>query len=581
MDAREASQAIVQANRAGRAFGGRFVLADIDLSVGRGEIFGVVGPDGSGKTTLMQMLAAILDPTEGSCRVLGFDTVREAAQVTARVGYMSQGFTLYDRLTVDENLAFAARIRGVDRNAFEVRRRALLRMAGLLPFGARRAGQLSGGMRKKLALCTNLIHEPPLLLLDELSLGVDPLSRRELWRMLRGYRAQGSTIVLTTPYMDEAEHCDRLAFLHSGRVLAVDTPASLRQGARGLVYELRTAQVAAAGRPIAASESIAAVQWWADRLRFQLRPRAPFPAALRAALASLGELVEVKPDLENAFVAMAGGDRSPAGWSAASRPALGARKADAVHLEDVTVRFGTFTAVDRVSVRIAAGEVIGWLGPNGAGKTTLIRVLCGLQRPVSGQVTVAGMDVLRAGSLVKGRIGYMSQRFSLYPDLTAMENLAFFAGAYGLTGAARHEPIAWAVSMADLPKDESRRAGELSGAVRQRLALACAIVHRPAVLFLDEPTSGVDPMARQRFWSVIRVLADSGMAVLVTTHYLEEARYCHRLGLMARGRLIALGSMAELQKGLGPAEAGLDGDMEAVFLAYLARDDPAGLGPGP
>lgn len=558
---------IIETLGLGRRYGEHRALSDIDLRVRRGEIFGVLGPDGAGKTTLMQLFAAILDPTEGQSSVLGFDTVREAERITARIGYMSQGFTLYDRLTVDENLAFAARIRGVGGEVFQHRRARLLEMAGLAPFGMRRAGQLSGGMRKKLSLCTNLIHEPPLLLLDEPSLGVDPRSRRELWRMLRAFRDQGATVVLTTPYMDEAMSCDRLAFLHQGALLAVDTPQALRARSRGRVFELLAGNLGEARRRLAARREIIGIQWLADRLRFQLAHGQELPATLQAELADLGTVHEAEPDLENAFVQLAAGVET---WGTTTPQAPAPREVtdEAVSAAQITVRFGSFTAVDDVSVRIAPGEVVGWLGPNGAGKTTLIRVLCGLLQPVAGVVRVAGVDVSRAPLLLKERIGYMSQRFSLYPDLTVAENLAFFAGAYGLGGGERRAAMIWAADMTGLADMQGRRVGEISGALRQRVALACAIMHRPAVLFLDEPTSGVDPMARSRFWQLIQSLAGAGMAVLVTTHYLEEARYCHRLGLMAEGRLIALGTLDELRAGLG-VSAGAD--MEAIFMAYLAR----------
>lgn len=565
---------IIEARGLGRRYGEHTALAGIDLKVHRGEIFGVLGPDGAGKTTLMQLCAAILDPSAGECRVLGFDTVGQAARVTARIGYMSQGFTLYDRLSVDENLAFAAAIRNIGADEFRQRRARLLEMAGLAAFGARRAGDLSGGMRKKLSLCTNLIHEPPLLLLDEPSLGVDPRSRRELWRMLHAFREQGATVVLTTPYMDEALHCDRLAFLHRSELLAVDTPRALRERSRAKVFELLTTKIDQARGRLAGRPGVIGTQWLADRLRFQVASDGGLSEALQRELAGLGRLQPAEPDLESAFIHLTGAARVPTAESRQA-PAPLQIPDEAVAAAHVSVRFGAFTAVEDVSIRIAPGEVIGWLGPNGAGKTTLIRVLCGLLRPAAGRVSVAGVDVSRNPLGLKGRIGYMSQRFSLYPDLGVDENLRFFAGAYGLGGRQRREAMAWAAEMTGLAGIGTRRAGQLSGALRQRLALACAIMHRPAVLFLDEPTSGVDPIARQRFWALIQSLAAAGMAVLVTTHYLEEARYCHRLGLMAQGRLIALGNMDELRAGLG-GENGAD--MEAIFMAYLERAATAEAG---
>jgi ABC-2 type transport system ATP-binding protein len=562
---RAASAPVIRADGLGRHFGGRLALSGVHLDVREGEIFGLLGPDGAGKTTLMQLLAAILDPSEGRAEVLGFDTVRQAAAVNARVGYMSQGFSLYDRLSVLENLRFAARIRGVDERSFKSRSEELLAMAGLQRFLARPAGQLSGGMRKKLSLCANLIHAPPLLLLDELSLGVDPLSRRELWQLLRGYREQGSTAVVSTPYMDEAEQCDRLAFLNEGQLLAVDSAARLRSRVHGRIYELRTAHTEAARAALRDDPTVANVQSLARRVRIQLTEGSDFPPGKLAELRRLGELKAVAPELEEAFIALSGTGHAPRASIASPGPSATGGE---VRAQEVSVRFGAFTAVDRVTISVPAGEVIGWLGPNGAGKTTLIRVFCGLLEPSEGQAFVAGIRVGTQRQALRQRIGYMSQRFSLYPDLTVAENLHFFAGAYGLRGGERRRAIAWASEMTSLEEFRGRGTRELSAAVRQRLALACSVLHGPAVLFLDEPTSGVDPLSRQRFWQLIQLLASGGMTVFVTTHYLEEANYCHRLGLMHQGRLIALGTPDELREAMRlPAEA----SMEAVFIAHIER----------
>ena len=557
--------ATIHTSGLGRRFAGRQVLTEVDLEVQRGEIFGLLGPDGAGKTTLMQLLAAILDPSEGQATVLGFDTVRQAAEVNARVGYMSQGFTLYDRLSVLENLQFAARIRGVEAQDFASHSHELLTMAGLQVHLNRPAGKLSGGMRKKLSLCANLIHAPPLLLLDEPSLGVDPVSRRELWQLLRRYQQHGSTVVVSTPYMDEAEYCDRLAFLDQGRVLAVDTPAQLRAQVHGRIYEIQTARSIRVQAILREASEVLNLQWLADRLRIQLHVGAELPPATLAQLDGLATLTPAEPGLEEAFIALSTATAAP---PPPMTPAIMETQGGEVRAERLSVRFGDFTAVDRVSVSVPPGEVIGWLGPNGAGKTTLIRVFCGLLLPSDGEAFVAGLSVTRQARALRSRIGYMSQRFSLYPDLTVAENLRFFAGAYGLGGKRRGQSIEWASGMTALAGIEARRVSELSAAVRQRLALACSILHGPAVLFLDEPTSGVDPLNRQRFWQLIQTLASGGMTVFVTTHYLEEASYCHRLGLMHQGRLVALGTLEQLRQALRlPADAG----MEAVFLGHIEQ----------
>lgn len=556
--------AAIRTSGLGRRFAGRPVLTGVDLEVQQGEIFGLLGPDGAGKTTLMQLLAAILDPSAGQATVLGFDTVHQAAEVNARVGYMSQGFALYDRLSVLENLQFAARIRGVVAQRFAGRSHELLAMAGLQAYLDRPAGKLSGGMRKKLSLCANLIHAPPLLLLDELSLGVDPVSRRELWQLLRRYQQHGSTVVVSTPYMDEAEYCDRLAFLDQGRVLAVDTPTQLRARVHGRIYDLRTSMSTAVQEILRDAPQVLNLQWLADRLRIQLHPGTDLPPATLTRLRSLATLAPAAPGLEEAFIALSTAT-APAAPPPVT-PAVMETQGGEVRAEQLSVRFGDFTAVDRVAVRVPPGEVIGWLGPNGAGKTTLMRVFCGLLMPSDGEAFVAGLSVTRQARALRSRIGYMSQRFSLYPDLTVAENLRFFAGAYGLGGTRRRQSIDWASGMTALIGMEARRVSELSAAVRQRLALACSILHSPAVLFLDEPTSGVDPLNRQRFWQLIQTLAGGGMTVFVTTHYLEEASYCHRLGLMHQGRLVALGTLEQLRQALRlPADAG----MEAVFLGHI------------
>lgn len=560
---------IIEAQSLGRRYGQHDVLSGINLQIGKGEIFGVLGPDGAGKTTLLQLFAAILDPTSGRCRSLGFDTIQDAARIVSRIGYMSQGFTLYDRLSVDENLRFSAQARGVTGKTWEIRRRRLLEMAGLMAFGDRRADQLSGGMRKKLALCANLIHEPPLLLLDEPSLGVDPLSRRELWDILRGFRRDQATIVVATSYMDEALFFDRLAFLSAGRLLAVGTPAELQALAGNAVYELAAVSPDGAEETLETRHDVVAVQRLPDRLRIQFDRSASTTEDVTASLEGLGDAHPVASSLEDAFVFLSRDqnrlpDHRPAIINVAAEGSTAAIEADGV-----TCRFGRFLALDHVSLKVSRGEVFGFLGPNGAGKTTFIRALCGLVSPQEGAINVAGIDVIRHRGRLRQRIGYMSQRFSLYPDLTIEENLAFFAGAYGLAGAAKSQAIDWAsrtVGLADLHR---RLVTEVSGAVRQRLALACSIMHRPAVLFLDEPTSGVDPSSRRRFWRLIDTLAGAGMTVFVTTHYLDEATYCRRLGLMFQGRLIATGTLDALRASFSGQSVTT---VEDVFMAYIARE---------
>lgn len=543
----------------GRLFGKFRALADVALRVAPGQLLAVVGPDGAGKTTLMQILAGILPPTEGAGQVLGWDLRTQPERVAARVGYMSQGFSLYDRLSVIENIAFAAGIRSVPTAVWQARAQRLLAMAGLQRFTARRAGALSGGMRKKLSLVCNLIHEPHLLLLDEPGLGVDPLSRRELWRILLEFRALGTAIVVATSYMDEAERSDRILLLHEGRPVALDSPDALKAGCAGRVYEWPSASAT-----VPETLSIRSLKQLVDRVHVVLAQPAVagLPSAARP----------VTPSLEDVFV-----DRTWSGTATAyvplsaiptSRPSQ-----EAIDAQGLTIRFGDFVAVDGVNVRVGAGEVVAFLGPNGAGKTTLIRSLCGLLKPSAGSARVAGADVASEQRRVRGRIGYMSQHFSLYPDLTAGENLAFFASAYGLERKAAASAIAWACTLTGLIADD-RWVRELSGATRQRLALACSLLHRPDILFLDEPTAGVDPASRYRFWTLIQQLAGMGIAIVVSTHYLAEAEYCHRLCLMHNGRLFAQGSLPTLRAHYGLAP---DSTVEDVFVAGIAAENARGV----
>jgi ABC-2 type transport system ATP-binding protein len=556
------SLAVIEADGLGRRFGGRTVLQDVAFSVGPGEVFGVVGPDGAGKTTLLQMVAAILRPSQGSCRVLGEDVRKHPERVQARIGYMSQGFSLYDRLTVAENLAFAAAIRDVPKAAYAPRKAKLLAMAGLARFEDRREGALSGGMRKKLALCANLIHEPPLLILDEPSLGVDPLSRRELWKILDAARGEGRSIIFATSYMDEADASDRVLLLRQGRPLAMGAPANLRGMARGHVYSVRTSDPAAAEAAFQTSpETLSFQRRSANEVRVQFRGVGDPPD-----LGLHGELKPVESSMEDVFTVMSSRDVPIEVVQATPRRHPSAEVL--IASEHVTRRFGDFVAVDDATIEVKAGEVLGLLGPNGAGKTTLIRILCGLLPPTEGRARVAGFDVARQSEQVRASIGYVSQKFSLFTDLTPDENLRFFGRAYGVPASALTTRVSWACERAGVSTTEQGLVRNLSSAVRQRLALACAILHRPKILFLDEPTSGVDPLSRFRFWRLISALAAEGVAVIVSTHYLEEATYCDRLGLMMDGRMIALGALADLKDELGLAEA----RVEDVFLGFIARE---------
>ncbi|HET9491122.1 MAG TPA: ATP-binding cassette domain-containing protein [Methylomirabilota bacterium] len=540
--------AAIEARGLTKRFGQTTAVDGVDLEIAPGELFGIVGPNGAGKTTLLLMLAALVDPTAGQARIDDRDVARSGPAARERLGYVSQDFTLYGTLSVEENLDFFADLYGVPASARAERKAGLLTWSRLEPFRTRRAAALSGGMQKKLHLCCSLIHEPAVLLLDEPTTGVDPVSRRELWEILHGLVGRGLTLVVTTPYMDEAERCGRVALMDRGRILRHDRPAALKAGVAEAVWRVRAPDLASARTRLAAPPAFQ-VRLAGDALHV-ITPSAPdVEGDIRRRLGgAVVDIRRVPPTMEDVFV-LTVGDRARRPPAMATGPTAPPRSAGpAVRLEALTRRFGDFVAVDGISLSVDRGEIFGFLGPNGSGKTTTIRMLCGVLPPSSGRGEVLGHDVRRPGRRVKARIGYMSQRFSLYQDLTVGENLAFFGRGYGLPAGRLAERVAWALELAGLGGEERRLARELSGGVKQRLALGCALLHDPEVLFLDEPTAGVDPVARRQFWDIIVALASSGTTAFVTTHYLDEAEHCHRLGLMYQGRLIAEGSPRQLKE---------------------------------
>lgn len=565
---------MIEVEGLGRRYGQRVALSGLDLRIRRGEVFGLLGSDGAGKTTTLQMLAGILDPSEGRATVLGYDSVREAAQVTARIGYMSQSFSLYGRLTVDENLEFFAALHRVPEAVRVERKSRLLAFAHLERHRDRLARFLSGGMQKKLALCCALIHAPPLLILDEPTTGVDPVSRREFWNILYQALTEGTTIVVSTPYMDEAERCTRVALLHDGRLIACDVPGRLRADLPGKMYELIARPQRRALSVLQRALPQTAPYVFGERLHLRIPDGDGDESEWRAALAredvQLETVRPISPSLEDVFVALLP--------SAAIAPRVAdeveaGAAGPAIEVQDLSMRFGKFTAVDSVSFAVQRGEIFGLLGPNGSGKTTTIKMLCGLLTPTAGRATVAGVELGIDSLALRARIGYMSQRFSLYEDMSVGENLDFFAGVYQVPRAQLAARREWALQLAGLQGEEARLTRALSGGLKQRLALACAVLHEPQVLFLDEPTAGVDPLSRRRFWELIGEIAERGVSVLVTTHYMDEAEHCHTLGLLYNGRLIALGSPQELRTGMRAGEMlELECDQPVPALA-LFRDE--------
>lgn len=555
----------------------------LSAQIRSGKLTGIVGPDGAGKTTLMRLIAGLLLPDEGSVQAFGASPGDDAADLSAypeaesAIGYMPQRFGLYEDLSVQQNLDLYAALHGVPSERRPVRFEQLLRFTALAPFTQRLAGRLSGGMKQKLGLACTLIGRPALLLLDEPSVGVDPVSRRELWSIVRELVARGTTAIWNTAYLDEAERCDDVILLDRGHVLAMGPPASLTRPLVGRTYVLPIggANKRALQRKAAAHPAVLDALVQGRNLRLVVAPGSAPPSA--AELGSANEVQPVEPRFEDAFVARLG--EADAHAPAARDMAVAthsvppdARDVPIIEARELTRDFGSFRAVDRVSFAVRRGEIFGLLGPNGAGKSTTFRMLCGLLPPSAGTATVAGIDLGTAPAKARERLGYMSQKFSLYANLSVRENVEFFAGVYGLGGTQRAERVAWALATFDLGPHARRPSGDLPLGFKQRLSLACALLHEPPILFLDEPTSGVDPLTRREFWQRINAMAEAGVTVLVTSHFMDEAEYCDRLGVVYRGRMIATGTPDDLKARFQSARR-REPTLEDAFIGLIEAYD--------
>ena len=574
----EEAPAAIALHAVTKRFGRTVVLDAVSGRVLAGRLVGLVGPDGSGKTTLIRLMAGLLRPSEGRIEIAGLDTRRHGAEIHVLTGYMPQRFGLYEDLTVAENLELHARLRRLTgaerRRAFE----AALAFTRLGPFTGRLAGKLSGGMKQKLGLACALLARPKVLLLDEPSVGVDPLSRRDLWQIVRRLTEEGMAIVWSTAYLDEAERCDDVLLLNEGQAAFAGPPAELRDRVAARSFHVRVAAgdrrelLARALEHPAVRDGV--IQGEAVRVVVAADARGDRPDA--AAVAHLdglaeaagGRLEPVEPRFEDAFIDLLGG--GPGGRSPlAERVAPVERDGDvAVSCRDLTKRFGDFTAVDRVTFDVCKGEIFGLLGPNGAGKSTTFKMLCGLLKPTAGTAAVVGYDLGRAGAEAKQRVGYMAQKFSLYGLLSVRQNLEFFAGIYQLSGRVRRERIDEMIETFELERFLSSSPNDLPLGFKQRLALACALMHRPAVLFLDEPTSGVDPITRREFWTHINGLVRKGVTILVTTHFMDEAEYCDRVAMIDRARLIAVAPPDALKARAATPESPAP-TMEDAFIAMV------------
>ncbi|MFN6526354.1 ATP-binding cassette domain-containing protein [Nostoc sp. ChiSLP03a] len=527
----------------------------INLDIYQGEIFGLIGPDGAGKSTTFQILSGVMPQTSGIVEVLGSQPRSRRLQM----GYLTQRFSLYPDLSVLENLRYAAGLREVSEAAFKTRSKYYLGLLDLARFQDRLAGRLSGGMKQKLGLCCALIHQPQILLLDEPTTGVDPVSRREFWDILAQLAVtQAMTTVVATPYLDEAERCSRIALIYEGKIQQCDTVAQVKAslGVQRIQVFLPIDQLDQAEDILKQNADVKDVLTDVQRFGDHLDVLTPQPKQASQGIRSVLEqqqlqlesLVLDTPTLENTFVARLRelkGDIPTIAYPRLQKSAF--TSSIAIKANNLSKIFGNFHAVKQINLEIKYGEVFGLLGANGAGKTTTIKMLCGLLSASSGRMALAGETGELRSAKVRQRIGYMSQKFTLYDDLTIEQNLEFYCGIYGIPPRYRRAKKDWVLQMSDLAGKGNLLTADLPGGWKQRVAFGAAVMHEPKVLFLDEPTSGVDPLARRQFWRLINRFAQEGMAILVTTHYLEEAEQCHRLGFMVAGEIVAQGTPRQVK----------------------------------
>ena len=541
-------------------------LRGVSLALEHGSVNALLGPDGAGKTTLIRLATGIMAPDEGSVAVLGMDSVRRAQEIQSAIGYMPQRFGLYEDLSVQENLDLYANLQGVGRQERGERYESLMEMTNLAPFTKRLAGRLSGGMKQKLGLACSLLKTPRFLLLDEPTVGVDPLSRRELWSIVDTLVRQDEiTVLVSTAYLDEAARCDQVFILQDGELIGQGTPDSFIGEAQGRTWRVtpdgtpRTVQSRLFGNP-----GIVDATLESGRVRVVTREK-ELPKSLFRDVGAL-DPEPSEPLFEDGFMLLLNRDTEAASPALNVGKVHGSDDGTAISVAGLERRFGDFYAVKGLDFSVERGEIFGLLGPNGAGKSTTFRMLCGLLPATGGTLEVGGLNLRKAAAKARKNLGYMAQKFSLYGQLSVLENLNFFSKVYGLSGSHREERVQWALDELDLAGQAETTSGELPFGFRQRLSLACALMHEPDILFLDEPTSGVDPLARRQFWARINSLAEQGVTVVVTTHFMEEAEYCDRMLIMMAGELLAQGTPDEIRK-----FAGTDGDatIEKAFIALV------------
>ncbi|MBY0529780.1 MAG: ATP-binding cassette domain-containing protein [Rhabdochlamydiaceae bacterium] len=566
------SEPLVSLHQLSKAFspGTALAINEISATLPKGKIIGLAGPDGAGKTTLIRLIAGLLVPSKGTVTIAGYDSIRESEPIHDLIGYMPQKFGLYEDLTVMQNLNLYADLRDVTGKMRKETFEKLLTFTDLGSFTNRLAGNLSGGMKQKLGLACALIKKPVLLLLDEPSVGVDPISRRELWKMVVSLLDEGITVLWSTAYLNEVERCDRVLLLNQGKLLYDGAPKELTErvesrvfkvtnitgGRRKLLFELLN-QKAVIDGVIQGSD-----------LRIVMREKG-LPSL--CSQEHTFEIHKEEPRFEDAFIDILGGGPGGRSELAASRAIVMEEFETPVQAENLTKTFGSFTAANGISFTIKKGEIFGLLGPNGAGKSTTFKMLCGLLQPSSGRARVNGLDLAEAPGQARAQIGYMAQKFSLYGSLSVKQNLSFFAGIYHGNGR-KMEEIEKMIHIFSLQEYLDATSESLPLGFKQRLSLACANMHNPPVIFLDEPTSGVDPITRREFWNHINGLVEKGVTVMVTTHFMDEAEYCDRIALIYRGKMIHMDTPDAL-KHIAKTDENQNPTLEDAFIQLIEEYD--------
>ena len=524
---------------------GEPALNSLNATIKPGQITGIVGPDGAGKTTWIRLMAGLLTPTSGSVSIMGFDSITESEKIHDIIGYMPQKFGLYEDLSVIENLNLFADLRSLLSPEREETFEKLLRFTNLHAFKDRLAKNLSGGMKQKLGLSCALLKRPAVLLMDEPSVGVDPISRRELWKIVENLAQEGTCVVWSTSYLDEAEDCQEVFVLNEGNLLFSGPPQGLLSRAKGRIFKSTGSlpNRRAALLDILKNPDVMDGAVQSESIRVTMKSGTPPELAQHTHI----KWSEEQPDFEDGFIDILGGIRERESIIASLLSPLDSSEEAVIVANSLTKKFGDFTATNQVSFSVKPGEVFGFLGPNGAGKSTTFKMLCGLLKPTEGESHVSGFNLRVSAALAREKIGYMAQKFSLFNDLTVRQNLDFFAGAYNLSGKEKDFAVQEMIDSFDLKKYLHESAGILPLGYKQRLALSCAVMHRPHILFLDEPTSGVDPITRREFWLHINSMVEKGVTIMVTTHFMSEAEYCDRICLIYAGNIIALGSPDELK----------------------------------